>query len=188
MKKMFDKNYKYVRFFKCIWLLVFVFSVFSCSIQNQISKDDFKVIPKGFSASFYDKLDTLQYGYDNKVFTTSLVKDFSKMQNINYSKPIGITITDKELFLNFEDVHKKQHVLKFYGRRHHKKFVFYTNYQTVSFPIIFVKKVMTKYSVYLPNDKEILFEHHHVSEGMSLFFGAGSDSKSNYKFKLLNNE
>lgn len=185
---MINENWMPFRFFKSVWLLVFVFSVASCSIQNQISKDDFATIPKSLSASFYDKPDTLQYGCDLKIYTKSLVKDFAKMDNINYSKPVRITIKDKELFLNFEDANKKQHVLKFYGKRHQKKFVFYTNYETVSFPIIFIKKEMTKFSVYLPNDNEMLFENHHVNEGMFLFFGAGNDTKSNYKFKLLNNE
>ena len=187
MKKMISKNGKPFRFFKSAWLLV-LFATASCSVQNQISKDDFETIPKNFSGSFYDKLDTLQYGYDHKIYTKSLVKDFAQMNNINYSKPVQVKINDKELFLNFEDVNKKQHVLKFYGKRHQKKFVFYTNYETVSFPILFIKKEMTKFSVYLPNNGEILFENHQVNEGMVLLFGAGNDSKSIYKFKLLNNE
>ena len=187
MKKRISENGKSFWFFRPAWLLVLL-GVASCSIQNQISKDDFGNIPKNFSGIFYDQPDTLQYGYDQKIYTKSLVKDFAQMNNINYSKPVRITIKDTEMFLGFEDAHKKQHVLKFYGKRHHKKFVFYTNYETVSFPIIFIKKEMTKFSVYLPNNSEILFENHRVNEGMFLLFGAGNDSKSNYKFKLLNNE
>ncbi len=193
MKKMISENFQsfrhiVFRFFKTKWQIVFVFAMASCSVQNQINKDDFDKIPKSFSVSFYDKPDTIAYQYDNRIYTRSLVKDFAKVDNIDYSKPIQLTLNEKELFLKFEDTNKKQHVLKFYGKRHNKRFVFYTNYETVSFPILFIKKEMSKYSIYLPNDNEVIFENHHVNEGMFLLFGAGHSSKSDYKFKLLKDE
>lgn len=193
MKKIISAHFKpfwqiAVRVFKTRWYVVFAFTLLSCSVQNQINKDDFHAIPKNFSASFYDVLDTLDNQYNNKIYTRSLMKGFTKGNNIDYANPIKIKIEDKELLLQFEDANKKQHVLKFFGQRQKKRFVFYTNYQTVSFPILFIQKEMTKYSVYLSDTNEIIFEEHQVNEGMFLLFGAGNSSKSDYKFKLLKNE
>ncbi|OYU80434.1 MAG: hypothetical protein CFE23_09260 [Flavobacterium sp. BFFFF1] len=168
--------------------LALLVSMISCSVQNQIDKSDFKRMPEHFSVSFYDKLDTLDYHYNNRIYTRSFVKDFVGLENIDFSKPIRATMNDNELFLDFEDTDKKQHVLKFYGQRRRNRFVFYTSYETVSFPVLFIKKDMTKFTVYLPNNNEILFQKHEVGEGMFLFFGGGSASKSDYKFKLLRDE
>ena len=174
------------RFWIFLPCILFLFN--ACSIQNTVNRDDCKVIPKNFSANFYDKLDTLQNNYDNRISTTSLIKRMANIDNVQYSKPIQVHIKDKELFLNFEDIYAKRHVLKFHGKRYKSKFIFYTNYKTVSFPIIFMTKEVTKYIVYLPNDAEIIFEKHNVNEGMLLLFGAGNSYKSDNKFKLLPNE
>jgi len=182
-------------FQKCIgnslkrnWPFLFVFCIASCTVHNQINREDFKNIPKNFSGKFYDQLDTVHVQYDNKIFTRSLMKQISNVDNINFSKPIQIDIENKELFLSFEDTRAKRYVLKFYGKHYKNKFVFHTNYETVSFPIVFVTKSMTKYSIYLPSEKEIVFEEHNVNEGMLLLFGAGNSHKSDNKFKLLPNE
>lgn len=193
MKKIISENFQSVReivfrFFKTKWQIVFVLGLASCSVQNQIDKDDFYKIPKIFSGSFYDKLDTLPNQYDNRIFTRSLIKDFANIENVNYSKPVQFTINKNEFFLNFEDTNEKQHVLKFYGKRYKKRFVFYTNYETVSFPILFISKDVTKYTIYLPDDKAIIFSNYNVNEGMFLFLGGGHSSKIDYKFKLQNNE
>ncbi|AWI24632.1 hypothetical protein HYN49_01290 [Flavobacterium pallidum] len=168
--------------------MVLLYTVTSCSVQNHLNKDDFKRMPEGFSAKFYDKLDTLHYNYDNRVYTRSLLKDFSGLDNINYAQPVVITVKGDALFLDFVDTFQKKHVLKFYGKRYKSKFVFYTSYETVSFPVLFIQKDMTRFTVYLPDAHEILFEKHDVSEGMFLLFGAGNSSKSDYKFKLLTHE
>ncbi len=170
------------------WQYVIILLLASCSVQNQINKDDYKRIPKRFSASFYDKLDSIKNQYDNRVYTKSFIRDFTNIDNIDYSKPIQIDIINKDLFLKFEDVDKKQYEIKFYGNQYNKKFVFYTNYETITFPILFIRKDMTKYSIYLPNSNEISIQKNNVSEGMLLFIGGGSSSESNYKFKLLKNE
>lgn len=176
------------RFLKQNWPILFVFCITSCTIHNQINRDGYKSIPPKFSGKFYDQLDTLQVQYDNRIFTTSLMKQMSNIGNINYFKPIHIDIKDKELFLSYEDLHAKRHVLKFYGKRFKNKFVFYTNYETVTFPIVFMTKNMTKYAIYLPSEKEIIFEKRTVNEGMLLLFGAGNSGKFDNKFKLLPNE
>jgi hypothetical protein len=176
------------RFLKEKWSYFFIVLLTSCSVQNEINKDDFNTIPKHFSASFYDKLDTINNQYDNQIFTRSLMKDFTNVTTIDYSKPIQLEIRNKELFLKFNDIYKKQIVLKFYGKNKRKKFVFYTNYETVSFPVLFMRKQMTEYSIYSTNNNELIFAKYNVSEGMFLMFGAGTSSKSDYKFKIIKNE
>lgn len=176
------------RTFKTKLIVVFIFGFASCSVQNQIDKDEFQSILNNFSGSFYDKLDTIPIQLDNQIHTRSFVKQFVNLENVDYSKPIELTINEKELFLGFEDVNKKQYVLKFYGKRHKKRFVFYTNYETITFPILFMKKEMTKYSVCISNNNELIFTDHNVNEGMLLLFGGGHSSKSDYKFKILKNE
>jgi hypothetical protein len=160
----------------------------SCTVHNYISRENFKRISSNFSGKFYDHLDTIVAQYDNRIYTKSFMKQLTNVENINYLKPIQIDIKDKELFLSFEDIHKNQYVLKFYGKRSKSKFVFYTNYETISFPIVFITKNVTKYSVFMPTEKEIMFEDSHTNEGMFLLFGAENSSKSDYKFKLLKNE
>jgi hypothetical protein len=170
------------------WPFLFLILFTACSVQNQIYKDDFNRIPKDFSAVFYDQPDTIINPYDNHIRVRSLVKDFAEVNNINYRKPIQINVKQNKLYLKFEDNNQKKYVLQFFGGKRKKKFVFYTNYQTVSFPILFMTKEMTKYTVYLSKNDELIFENHNVNEGMLLFFGAGSSSTRDYKFKLLKNE
>lgn len=172
-----------------VWTLFILLTLISsCSVQNEISKDAFKSIPTNFSASFFDKPDTIRVQYDNSIRIRSLVKDFTDMGNIDFSKPVQMDIKKNELFLKFEDNSKKEYVLKFYGKRFKKEFVFYTNYETVSFPIVFMRKEMTKYSVFMPDNQSVVFVNSNVNEGMFLLFGAGSSSGYDYKFKLLKNE
>ena len=193
MKRIHYENFESLR--KCFnWFLkrklqfALVLFFASCTVHNHVSRDEYKSIPKDFSGKFYDKLDSIVAQYDNKIYTQSFMKQLANVDNINYSKPIQIDIKEKELYLSFEDVHAKQFVLKFYGKRYKNKFVFYTNYETVSFPILFITKRVTKYSVFMPTDREIIFEDSYTNEGMLLFFGAGNSSKSDNKFKLLPNE
>ena len=135
-------------YFRRKWRYVFILLLMSCSVQNEISKDAFKNIPKDLSGSFYDKLDTIG-SYDDKVFTRSLLKDLTDLETINYAVPIKIEIKKKSIFFTVEDDYKKQIVLKFYGKRYKNRFVFYKNYKTVSFPFLLMSKEMEKYRVYL---------------------------------------
>ena len=160
----------------------------SCSVQNQLDRDAFRNVPNHFSAQFYDRPDTIRYQYGDKFYIKSLLKDFIKTDLVNYSKPIEMTIKNEELFLKFEDSSQKISVLKFYGKWYRKKFVFYTNYQTVSFPGLLITKEMSRYTIFLSGDNEIIFRNHYANEGMVLFFGAGNSSVSDRKFKLLKNE
>lgn len=177
-------NQYFKRKFRFIFLLVFA----SCALQNQINKDEYKKFPKQMNVKFYDKLDSIFTQYDNRLVTRSFIKDFSDKENIDYSKPVELTISKDVMFLKFEDTLKRQYVLKFYGKLHKKKFIFYTNYETISFPILFMTKQMTKYAVYWPNDNEIIFEEQNRSAGMLLFFGDSRSSQFNYKFKILKDE
>lgn len=169
-------------------LFILLILIISCSVQNEINKDGYKSIPTNFSVSFFDKPDTIRVHYDNSIRVRSLVKDFTDMGNIDFSKPVQMNIKKNELFLKFEDNNKKEYVLKFYGKRYKRKFVFYTNYETVSFPVVFMRKEMTKYSVFMPDNQSVVFVNSNVNEGMFLFFGAGSSLGYDYKFKLLKNE
>ena len=177
-----------------IWLIrkscpfIFVLFFSSCSVHNQINKDDYISISKDFSGSFYDKLDTLSAQYDGKIFTRSFMKEFTAVENIDYSKAIQIRINKTELFLSFEDINKKQYVLKFYGKLHKKRFVFYTYYKTVSFPILFISKEIEKFEINFPNENEIVFENKSENQGMFLIFGGGGASQLDFKFKLIKNE
>ncbi len=192
MKKRIENFYSFQKHLnRCLkrnWPVLFVFCITSCTIQNQINRDGYKSIPPKFSGKFYGKVDTLHVQYDSRIYTSSLIKQMTNIDNVDYSKPIQVEIKDKELFISYDDARAKRHVLKFYGKRYKNKFVFYTNYQTVTFPVVFMTKEMTKYSVYLPSDKEIVFEKHNVNEGMVLLFGAGNSHKTDNKFKLLPNE
>lgn len=175
-------------FFEYKWAFLFSILLTSCSVQNQINKDDFNTIPKNFTAAFYDQPDTIVNQYDSSIRVRSLVKDFAAVNTINYSKPIQIALKKNVLYLKFEDNNQKQYVLQFSGEKRKKKFVFYTNYETVSFPVLFISKEMTKYTIYLSKNDELIFENHSVSEGMLLFFGGYNSSAFDYKFKLLRNE
>lgn len=168
---------------KSKFLLLFLIS--SCSVQNDINKDDYCNISKTFSAQFYDKLDTVNVQYDNRFFTRSFTKEFTNNENIDYTKPIQIQIIDNEMYLKFSDKNNKDYVLKFFGKHSNRKFVFYTNYETITFPVVFTTKQVSKYSVYLSKENEIIFKNYNVSEGMLLLFGAGTSSDKSYIFKLI---
>ena len=170
------------------WPFIFLVFLTSCSVHNKINKDDYVPILKTFSGSFYDKLDTISAQYDGRMFTRSLLKEFTAVENIDYSKPIQISMNKTELFLSFKDINQKQYVLKFYGKLHEKRFIFYTNYKTVSFPILFISKEIEKFEINFPNEHEIVFENKSESQGMFLIFGAGGSSQLDYKFKLIRNE
>ena len=174
-------------YFKRKWRFIFVFFLVSCSVQNRVSKEDYRKLPKNFSASFYDKLDTVYYKANTDYFTRSFVADFTKI-SIDYTIPIQVQIKQDLLFLKFSDKKKKEYVLQFYGKHQHKKFVFYTNYKTITFPFLFMTKQVTRYSIYLPTEKDILFQNESVSEGMLLLFGASHSSGFKYEFKILKDE
>ena len=176
------------QYFRKKWGYICVLLITSCSVQDQISRDDNKCIPENFSAAFNDKLDTIRSQYNNQIFTRSLMKDFANVDTIDYSIPIQIRIINDKLYLKFVDTNKKEVVLKYYGKLHKKRFVFYTNYKTISFPIVLITKEMEKYSIYLSNKNEIIFDNYNVNEGMFLIIGAGNSSGFNYKFKILENE
>ncbi len=195
MKKVIKKDKKVgfklnllFQYCKSKWYFLLVFMMLSCTVQNHINKEDCKPIPENLSLRFYDDLDSIVSQYDGTIRTKSFVKDFSNLNTINFSKPITLEILDNKLFLKFFDNNNTEYVIQFYGKRYKKKFVFYTNYETISFPVLFISKQMTKYSVYLSGRNEIIFENNTVNEGMLLFFGAGNSSKLNYKFKILKNE
>lgn len=170
------------------WQFLLVFILTSCSVQNKVNKDDYLPISRGFSGIFYDRLDTISSNYDARINTRSLMKDLTNIEDIDYLKPIHIDLNQKEMYLSFETIHMKKYVVKFYGKRHKNRFVFYTNYKTISFPILFISKEVEKFEINFPTENEIVFESKSVNEGMFLLFGAGNSSKSDYKFKLIRNE
>ena len=161
-----------------IMLTVFIVHFVSCSVHNQTNKDDYYAIPNKFTAKFYDRLDTIPNYYSNIVITRSLVKELTGNEIIDYSKPIQININNDELYLSFHNIFGNKYVFNFHGKLRKNKFVFYTNYETISFPIIFITKKATRYSIFIRNNKEITFENYHTSEGMVLMFGAGNSSES----------
>ncbi|WP_298120587.1 hypothetical protein [Flavobacterium sp.] len=165
------------------FLMLFLIS--SCSVQNEINKDDYRHISKTFSAQFYDKLDTVNVQYNTSFFTRSLIKEFTNNDNVDYTKPTQIQIIDNQLYLKFSDKNSKSYVLKFFGKYSKRKFVFYTNYETITFPVVFTTKQISKYSVYLSKENEIIFKNYNVNEGMLLLFGAGTSSDKSYIFKLI---
>jgi hypothetical protein len=176
------------RYFKRKFRFVFVLFLISCSVQDAINKEEFEKIPKSMSVRFYDKLDTIQHQYGNQFFTRSFVNEFTDKKNIDYSEPIELKLQKDHLFIKFQDTLKKQFVIKVSGKRYRKRFVFYTNYQTVSFPVIFISKQMTKFVLEFPNDDSILVKRADTNEGMALFFGAGSSSENEYIFKIIKDE
>jgi hypothetical protein len=176
------------RYFKRKFRFVFVLFLISCSVQDAINKEEFEKIPKSMSVRFYDKLDTIQHQYGNQFFTRSFVNEFTDKKNIDYSEPIELKLQKDHLFIKFQDTLKKQFVIKVSGKRYRKRFVFYTNYQTVSFPVIFISKQMTKFVLEFPNDDSVLVKRADTNEGMALFFGAGSSSENEYIFKIIKDE
>ncbi len=185
-------NSYFRRFFNLLigikWQCVLLLFLTSCGIHNQVNKDDNIKFPKDLSASFYDKLDTVSTDFNGTLYSRSLIKDLTNIDNIDYSKPIRIDLNRNELYINCETTNRKKYVFKYYGRRHNKRFVFYTNYKTISFPILIITKDVEKYEINFPNENEIVFENKSESQGMLLLIGAGRSSKSNYKFKLIRNE
>ena len=176
------------RYFKRKFRFVFVFFLVSCSVQDAINKEEFEKIPKSMSVRFYDKLDTIQHQYGNQFFTRSFVNEFTDKKNIDYGEPIELKLQKDDLYIKFQDTLKKQFVIKVSGKRYRKRFVFYTNYETVSFPVIFISKQMTKFVLEFSNDDSILVKRADTNEGMAFFFGAGSSSENKYIFKIIKDE
>lgn len=176
------------RYFKRKFRFVFVLFLVSCSVQDAINKEEFEKIPKSMSVRFYDKLDTIQHQYGNQFFTRSFVNEFTDKKNIDYGEPIELKLQKDDLYIKFQDTLKKQFIIKVSGKRYRKRFVFYTNYETVSFPVIFISKQMTKFVLEFPNDDSILVKRADTNEGMALFFGAGSSSENEYIFKIIKDE
>lgn len=181
MKKIFRENLASFRekdlkqysriinqYFKRKWRFVFVFALVSCSVQNQIEKADFKKIPKTMKVRFYDKLDTIQHQYGNQSFTRSFINEFTDKKNIDFSVPIELQLQENDLYVKFQDDFKKQFVIKVSGKRKRKRFVFYLNYETVSFPIIFISKQMIRYTIEFPTNDSILISRSYTNEGLSL--------------------
>ncbi|MFD2909993.1 hypothetical protein ACFSX9_14760 [Flavobacterium ardleyense] len=175
-------------YFKRKSRFIFVFFLASCSVQNHVSKEDYRKVPKNLTVDFYYKLDTVYYNPNTDFFARSFVKDFTEISHIDYNVPMQLQIKNDLLFLKFSDKNKKQYVLQFYGKRYKKKFVFYTNYKTITFPFLFMTKEVTKYSIYLPTDNDIAFHNQSVHEGMLLLFGGSSSSGFNYQYKILKDE
>lgn len=201
MKKIFRENLASFRekdlkqysriinqYFKRKWRFVFVFALVSCSVQNQIEKADFKKIPKTMTVRFYDKLDTIQHQYGNQSFTRSFINEFTDKKNIDFSVPIELQLQKNDLYIKFQDDFKKQFVIKVSGKRKRKRFVFYLNYETVSFPIIFISKQMIRYTIEFPTNDSILISRSYTNEGMLLFLGGGSSYKNEYIFKIIKDE
>jgi len=176
------------QYFKRKRRFIFLFLLASCSVQNQIDKGEFKRVPKVMKVHFYDKLDTIQHQYGNQFFTRSFINEFTDKKNIDYGEPIQLKLQKDDLYIKFQDTLKKQFVIKVSGKRYRKRFVFYTNYETVSFPVIFISKQMTKFVLEFPNDDSILVKRADTNEGMALFFGAGSSSENKYIFKIIKDE
>lgn len=174
---------------KCRFVFLFLIFLTSCSVQNQINKEEFKRVPKTMSVRFYDKLDTIRYGEcENNFFTTSFIKNLTNKENIDYSKSIEVKVIDNQLYIKFYDNLDKFNVLKFYGKRYRKRYVFYINYETISFPFLFISKQMTKYTIEIPDYNSILFKRNYSNEGMLLIFGAGNSSEKEYIFKTIRYE
>lgn len=157
----------------------------SCSVQNEIDKDDFKQLKPDFNVSFYDKLDTIRSEHTPGFFTKSFMKLFTDEIDVDYAKPISLKLEKDKMYLSFSDLNKKEFVLQFDGKLHKKKFVFYTNYKTINFPLLLVTKEMKRYEIYISENTDLLVEKYAVSEGMMLCFGAGHSYKNIYRFKIL---
>ena len=155
----------------------------SCGVQQETSKEYLKKIPKEFQGSFYDNLETVGT-FESKEVTKSFMKNLTS-SNVNYNKPITVKIQRNNLFLKFEDTDNKSYVMQFYGKRNKNKFVFYTNYKTVSVPLILVTKEMVKYEIKLTQNNEIVFTNNSENSAMLLVFGDGRSYDFEYQFKLL---
>lgn len=173
-----------IKMSKVAALLVLITTI-SCSVQNQTSTDYYKSLEPNLNVRFYDKLDTLRNQYDASISTRSLVKLFTDKNDVDYSKPIAIKMTENKMYLHFSDVKKKEFVLQFYGKLHKQKFVFYTNYKTINFPVLLLSKQMERFKIQLSENNELLIEKYNVNEGMMLCFGAGNSYENLYRFKIL---
>ena len=176
------------RYFKRKWRFVFVFFLVSCSVQDVVNREGFKRIPKATTIRFHDKLDTIQHQYGNQFFTRSFINEFTDKKNIDFSEPIELKLHKNDLYIKFQDALNKQFVIKVRGQRKKKRFVFYSNYETVSFPVIFISKQMTKFILEFPSEESILIKRVDTNEGMMLFFGAGNSFKKEYIFKIIKDE
>ena len=181
------KNYSKIvnAYFRRKKFIVFIsLSALSCSVQNEINTDDFKPLEPNLSVRFYDKLDTIAQ-YDVRVLTRSLIKEFVENDKVDYSKPVTLKLEKEKMYMHFTDVNKKEFVLLFYGKLRKKKFVFYTNYETINFPFLLMKKQMERFKVCISKNNDLLIEKYYVSEGMFLVFGAGTSNENMYKFKII---
>lgn len=176
------------QYFKRKWRFIFVFFLVSCGVQDVVNKDGFKRIPKATTIRFHDKLDTIQHQYGNQIFTRSFINEFSDKKNIDFSEPIELKLHKNDLYIKFQDALNKQFVIKVSGQRKRKRFVFYLNYETVSFPVIFISKQMIRYTIEFPNNDEVMIRRSSTNEGMLLFLGGGSSSENEFIFKILKDE
>lgn len=165
--------------------LLVLLTTISCSVQNQMDTDCFKPLEPNLNVRFYDKLDTIRSQYDASIYTKSFIKLFTDKNDVDYSKPISLKLEQNKMYLHFSDIHKKEFVLQFYGKLHKKKFVFYTNYKTINFPVLLMTKQMERYKINLSENNELLVEKYNVNEGMLFCFGAGNSYENLYRFKIL---
>lgn len=177
-------------YFKRKFRFVFVVILVSCSAQSPIESENYEKFPENFSAHFYDKLDTLQpvSSCDQRIYTRSFLKNFTQNETVNYQVPLEIKIRNEKIFLRFEDIFHNYHVIQFYGKKYKDKYVFYTNYKTISFPVLFTTKEMTKYICSLQNNNEFVVKEYSVNEANLFFLGAGNAYNQVYRFKILNHE
>lgn len=173
-----------IKITKVAALLVFI-TTMSCSVQNEISSDNFKKLEPNLDMKFYDKLDTIRNQYDASISTRSFVKLFTDKNDVDYSKPIVIKMTENKMYLHFNDSNMKEFVLVFHGKLHQKKFVFYTNYETINFPVLFMTKQMERFKIQISENNDLLVEKYNVNEGMLFCFGAGNSYENVYRFKIL---
>ncbi|MCU0351289.1 MAG: hypothetical protein MUF43_10755 [Flavobacterium sp.] len=172
---------------KCRWVLLFPILFTSCAVQN-LHDTKYKPIAKEGNFTFYDHLDTIYYDGGAQFYTKSFLERVTKKENVNYEKPVQLQIKNQVLYLQFEDCSQKKYVLQFHGRRYRKRFVFYLNYETVSFPFLFVTKHMTKFTVQLPENNYLAIKENSANEGMVLLFGAGNSFTNSYLFKIISDE
>lgn len=157
----------------------------SCSVQNQIYTDYYKLLEPNLNVRFYDKLDTIKSQYDASIYTKSFIKLFTDKNDVDYSKPISLKLENDKMYLHFIDLNKKEFVLRFYGKLLKNKFVFYTNYKTINFPVLLMSKQMERYKIYISENNELLVQKYNVNEGALFCFGAGNSYENLYRFKIL---
>lgn len=186
--KKYSKNVNL--YFKRKFRFIFFVMLVSCSAQSPLESEDYEQFPDNISVQFYDKLDTLHpvLNCEKTIYTRSFLKNFTQNEIVNYKTPLELKVIKNKLFLKFEDSFKKSHVIEFSGKKYKDRFVFHTNYRTINFPGLYTTKEMTKYICSLQNRHELIITEYSMSEGMLLFFGAGSSYKQVYKFKILKNE